>query len=122
LGIERPAANDLYVMGRALQPPLIVRDGTKSLPLFGLRAALAVANSGELSPGRLRFQSRLSAIFAFVMAVESLPIVTLSAKYFTMRVAGGLLLALAVMFAVQALNCRNFARRAAAARATGSES
>ena len=109
-------------MGSGLQPPFRIRDGSKSLPLFGLRAALAVASSGELSPGRLRFQSRLSAIFAVVMVVESLPIVTLSAKYFTMRVAGGLLLALAVMFAVQALNYRKFARRAAAAQATRPES
>jgi hypothetical protein len=109
-------------MGRALQPPFRIRDGSKSLPLFGLRAAVAVASSGELSPGRLRFQSRLSAVFAVVMVVESLPILTLSAKYFTMRVAVGLFLAQAVMFAVQALNYRNFARRAAAAQATRSGS
>jgi len=109
-------------MGSALQPSFRIRDASKSLPLFGLRAAIAVASSGELSPGRLRFQSRFSAILAVVVLAESLPVWMLPAKDVMMRASGGIYLAAAAMLAVQAVNYRKLARRAAAAQATGSGS
>lgn len=96
---------------------------SKSLPLFGLRAAVAVARSGgaQPSPGRLRFLSRLYAIYAVIAAPIAIAEMLLARNFMT-RVSGGLILTQAVIFAVCAAHCRNLARRADTARRAPSQS
>jgi hypothetical protein len=98
---------------------------SKSLPLFGVRAAVAVARSGAEppSPGWFRFQSRLYAICAIVLVEVAFEIaVLLPIKDFMMRASGGIPLALAVLFALRAVRYRNLGRRAVAGPATRPES